>query len=175
MNKLSAIAQAATPGGRGGTAGSAGSATREETRAFMQRRVAGLGFLITLLFGSFLLYRVVAVLVSELGGRNDPPPTALPWQALACSAFAANAWLLCRGRPRSLRFVQVTEEVGIVVGCVATMVMGFHIPYPVRPDYIVLMALAWCWSPAPSTCRAPRRTRSRSAAHRCGAPRLSTS
>ncbi len=142
MNKLSAIAQAATPGGRGGTAGSAGSATREETRAFMQRRVAGLGFLITLLFGSFLLYRVVAVLVSELGGRNDPPPTALPWQALAFSAFAA-MWLLCRGRPRSLRFVQVTEEVGIVVGCVATMVMGFHIPYPVRPDYIVLLSLTY--------------------------------
>jgi serine/threonine-protein kinase len=142
LNKLSAIAQAATPGGRGGTAGSAGSATREETRAFMQRRVAGLGLLITLLFGAFLAYRVVAVLVSELAGRNDPPPTALPWQALAFSAFAA-MWLLCRGRPRSLRFVQATEEVGIVVGCVATMVMGFHIPYPVRPDYIVLLSLTY--------------------------------
>jgi eukaryotic-like serine/threonine-protein kinase len=137
LQKLSAIAQAATPGGRGGTAGSA-SATREETRAFMQRRVAGFGLLLTLLYGLFLGYRIVAV----LAGDDEPPPTSLPWQTIAFAAFGA-VWLLCRGRARSLRFIQVTEECGVVVGCVATMVMGFHIPYPVRPDYIVLLSLTY--------------------------------
>ncbi len=138
LGKLYAIARAATPGGRGGTTGSAGSATREETRAFMQRRVAAYGFLMTLLYGTFLVYRIVAVLAGEEG----PPETALPWQAVSFSAFCA-MWLLCRGRPRSLRFVQVAEEACVLVACVATMVMGFHIPYPVRPDYIVLLSLTY--------------------------------
>ncbi len=105
----------------------------------MQRRVAAFGLLMTLLYGVFLVYRIIAVLTGE---HDDPPPRALPWQGVAFTSFAA-VWLLCRGRPRSLRFVQLIEEAGVLVGCVATMVMGFHIPYPVRPDFIVLLSLTY--------------------------------
>jgi serine/threonine-protein kinase len=138
VSQLSAIARAATPSSRDGSAGSTGSETREEVRAFMQHRVAAYGLMMTLLFGVFLGYRIVAVLVSN----DDPPPNSLPWQAIGFASFGA-VWLLCRGRARSLRFVQVTEEAGVVIGCIATMVMGFHIPYPVRPDYIVLLTLTY--------------------------------
>jgi eukaryotic-like serine/threonine-protein kinase len=136
VSELSAIAQAAPPSGSAGS--TSGSQTREENRAFMQRRVAAFGLMMTLLYGLFLVYRIVSVLVDE----HEPPPTSLPWQALAFASFGV-VWLVCRGRPRSLRVVQVTEELGVVVGAVATMVMGFYIPYPVRPDFIVLLSLTY--------------------------------
>jgi hypothetical protein len=138
LQELSAIARAAAPGGQAASIGATGSATREDMRAFMQHRVAAFGLLMTLLFGLFLAYRLVAA----VAGDDSPTQAFLPWQAASVAAFAV-VWLLCRGRPRSLLFVQVTEEAGIVAACIATMVMGFYIPYPVRPDYIVLLALTY--------------------------------
>ena len=138
LQELSAIARAAAPGGQAASIGTTGSATREDMRAFMQHRVAAFGLLMTLLFGMFLAYRVVAA----VAGDDSPTQAFLPWQTASVAAFAV-VWLLCRGRPRSLLFVQVTEEAGIVAACIATMVMGFYIPYPVRPDYIVLLALTY--------------------------------
>jgi eukaryotic-like serine/threonine-protein kinase len=120
---------------RAGATDSAGSHTHEEMRAFLQARVSAFGLMMAFVFGVFFVWRAVAALVED-----DPDHAFLPWQALAVASFAA-VWLLCRGRPRSMRFVQITEVAGVVIGGVAAMVMASHIAYIARPDYILLLSL----------------------------------
>ncbi|HTE52417.1 MAG TPA: serine/threonine-protein kinase [Kofleriaceae bacterium] len=139
MEKLPVIAQAAAPGGAAGAGANAtGDDSREEMRSSLQRRVSGFGGMMAALFGMFLAWRLLGAVL----GDGSPTQAFLPWQALGVAAFAA-VWLLCRGRARSVRAIRVIEESGLFLGCFATMMMSFHVPYEVRPDYILILSLTY--------------------------------
>ena len=138
MAKASPIVQAGTSTGSAAGASSTGSHTREEMRAFLQRRVSRFGRLLALMFGLFFAWR----LTEFLRGDDSPSQAFLPWQGLSVAAFAA-IWLFCRGRPRSIRFIQVVEESGLLIGCIGAMGMALHISYPARPDYILILSLSY--------------------------------
>ncbi|MEO0324637.1 MAG: serine/threonine-protein kinase, partial [Myxococcota bacterium] len=60
--------------------------------------------------------------------------------------FAANiyfvVWALCR-RPRSYRFVLVTEAIGTVLGAAGYVAMGLSIPAFANPMLIVALVITW--------------------------------
>jgi eukaryotic-like serine/threonine-protein kinase len=116
-----------------------GGDTQEEMRAFLQRRVAAFGRLLTILFGMFFTWRMMTALS---GSDDSPSQSFLFWQGLSVSAFAA-IWLLCRGRPRSLRFIRIAEEAGLFVAGGGAILMCFHVSYAARPDTILLLCLSY--------------------------------
>jgi serine/threonine protein kinase len=112
--------------------------SREESRGFLQKRVARFGLMLALIFGMFFVWRVL----SALSGDDSPSFAFLPWQALSVAAFAAT-WLLCRGRARSVRFVRMLElSVLCVAGGAATM-MAWRISYAAHPDFILLLCMSY--------------------------------
>jgi serine/threonine protein kinase len=112
--------------------------TREEMRALLQGRVSRLGFILSVIFGMFFVWRVASALSED----DSPSQAFLPWKALTVLAFGT-VWLLTRGRPRSVRFVRFTEVIALFVagGC-ATM-MCFRVSYAARPDAILLLCLTY--------------------------------
>jgi eukaryotic-like serine/threonine-protein kinase len=128
---MSAAAGSATD--RSGT----GDRTSEEVRAFVQRRVAGFARLISLVFGLFLLWRVVAIAVSPDEREGG---TAYVFFQAAGVALLAAVWLLLRGRPRSLGFVRTVEAIGFALGAACMTVMAIYIPFSARPDIIMVQA-----------------------------------
>ena len=74
------------------------SRSREEMRAFLQKRLAAFGLMLAAVFGMFFVWRVIGALT----GDDSPSQAFLPWQGLAVAAFAAT-WVLCRGGARSTR------------------------------------------------------------------------
>jgi eukaryotic-like serine/threonine-protein kinase len=135
------MAQAA-PGSRGGAAVSStlftDSQSREEMRAFLQKRMAAFGLMLAILFAIFFVWRVA----SSLSEDDSPSRAYLPWQALSVAAFST-IWILCRGRARSTRFIRVTEFLGLLVaGSMATL-MCFRVSYAARPDTILLLCLTY--------------------------------
>src|SRR5687767_4669788 len=66
VNQLSVIAHAASStqsaGSRGTSSASDSASSSEETRAFLQRRVAAVGRVLSGIFGTFLTYRLIATL-----------------------------------------------------------------------------------------------------------------
>src|SRR5882672_9679840 len=114
------------------------SQSREEARAFLQKRVAGFGLLLALTFGMLFVWRIL----NTLFGDDAPSRAYLPWQAVSVSAFGA-LWLLCRGRARSFRFMQVSEFVGLCCAAAGAISMCFHISYAARPDSILLLCLTY--------------------------------
>jgi serine/threonine-protein kinase len=70
-------------------------------------------------------------------------PRAHTGRQAAEVAIFAFIWMTCRGRPRSMRFLRVLDVGGVLLGSAAVMLMPFRIPYPVRPDYIVILALSY--------------------------------
>ena len=109
----------------------------EEIRAFLQRRVASFALLLTGVFSVFLVWRV---LVTVLDSATRAPSSAyLVPQAGSVAVFLA-MWLLLRGPPRSMRFIQAVELGGLTVGCALALVMGLFIPYLARPDFTLAFA-----------------------------------
>ncbi len=135
--KIDAIARAMSSASRSGTHGAGGGEhSSDEVRAFVQRRVAGFAFLMSVVFGLFLTWRLVASAVSA-GEREST--AYLFFQAAGVMVTAAQ-WLLLRGRPRSLRFVRIAEAVGFTLGCACLTLMAIYIPFLARPDTIVVQA-----------------------------------
>jgi len=114
------------------------SQSREEIRAFLQQRVAAFGLMFAWLFGMFLTWRVISVLSED----DSPSRAYLPWQIIAVSAFAT-LWLICRGRPRSIRFIRVVELTGLCCAGGAATMMCFRVSYAARPDSILLLCLTY--------------------------------
>jgi hypothetical protein len=114
------------------------SQSREETREFLQKRVARFGLMLALIFGMFFVWRVL----SAVSGDDDPSIAFLPWQALTVGTFGAQ-WLLCRGRPRSLRFVRFLEFSGLCIAGGAATMMAWRISYVAHPDFILLLCLSY--------------------------------
>jgi hypothetical protein len=136
------IAQAAAPSSRGTAAISStlftDSQSREEMRAFLQKRMAAFGLMLAILFGIFFVWRVG----TSLSEDDSPSRAYLPWQALSVAAFST-IWILCRRAPRSTRFIRVTEFLGLLVaGSMATL-MCFRVSYAARPDSILLLCLTY--------------------------------
>jgi len=142
VDHISVIARAAGSGGAASASGGGASGSlSEEARAFLQRRVASLGLVLGSIFGTFLAFRLVLSLIDATSygpSVNVWAPT--PFLVVATASVFA-LWLLCRGRPRSLTAIRRIEAVGLELGCTSLAVMAFYVPYPVRPDYIVVMAL----------------------------------
>jgi eukaryotic-like serine/threonine-protein kinase len=134
-SRSASVASAIDGGGGGG--GGGGEHSSDEVRAFVQRRVASFALLISLVFGLFLIWRLVAVAVS-----TDERDGGLSYLVFQVSGVAATAlvWLILRGRPRSLAFVRIAEAAGFTLGCVCLTMMGLYIPYSARPDIIVVQA-----------------------------------
>ena len=146
MNQLSVIAHAASStqsaGSRGTSSASDSASSSEETRAFLQRRVAAVGRVLSGIFGTFLTYRLIATLFEpNVYGPDVDVWGAVPYLALSTLSFFA-LWLSLRGKPRSLCTIRRIEIGCFFVGTTTIQLMPFHVPYTVRPDYIVIMALA---------------------------------
>jgi hypothetical protein len=118
------------------------SGDSDEVRAFLQQRVGGFGLISTAIFGLFLVWRSGSILVETLLQGWDADWEAVPALAAAVSLFAG-IWLFCRGKPRSLRVLRTIDVGGTLLAAVAVVLMPFQIPYPIRPDYIVIMALTY--------------------------------
>jgi hypothetical protein len=114
------------------------SESREEARAFLQQRVGSFALLLAAVFGMFLLWR----LASAIFGDDSPSRAFLPWQALAVGTFLALG-RVCRGRPRSYRFVRLAEFAGLLVAGSAATMMSFRISYAARPDAVLLLCLTY--------------------------------
>ncbi|MEM7435656.1 MAG: hypothetical protein AAF436_10930, partial [Myxococcota bacterium] len=113
----------------------------EEDRAFLQQRVAMLGFSIGGGYFVFLVYVMVSIIVFDGVSRLTTP--SFLWHFVATLAFLT-PWYLCRGSTsRSIRFSWTAEVTALVVGVFATCMMGFYIPLGRRPDFIVLLALSY--------------------------------
>lgn len=110
------------------------SQSREELRAFLQRRVANFGLMFTFIFGMFFLH----VMVND----HSASRAFLPWHAVAVLTFAG-VWLLCRGRARSHRAIRWIEFAGVSTASGCATVMCWHISYAVRPDTILLLCLSY--------------------------------
>jgi serine/threonine-protein kinase len=118
------------------------SAVAEEARAFLQRRVGNFGLLVGALFAMFFVWRTVSFLIeSRVEGRASDW-RSLPSQAAEVAIFAL-IWLACRGRARPARFLRALDMGGVLLGASAVLLMPFRIPYFVRPDYIVILALTY--------------------------------
>ncbi|HUS68373.1 MAG TPA: serine/threonine-protein kinase [Kofleriaceae bacterium] len=118
------------------------SAGAEEVRAFLQQRVGNFGILSAGLFSMFLVWRLVSFLIETSVGGEVSDWRSLPTQAAEVTIFAV-IWLACRGRPRSLRFLRALDMGGVLLASVTVLLMPFRIPYFVRPDYIVILALTY--------------------------------
>ncbi|HEU5055558.1 MAG TPA: serine/threonine-protein kinase [Kofleriaceae bacterium] len=119
-----------------------GEHTSDEVREFLQKRVAGFGLVIACVFGLFLVWRSVAIVVESQVQGHRADLSALPALAGEVGFFLA-VWLYCRRRPRSMRTLLAIDVGATLIGCAAVSLMPYRIPYHVRPDYIALLALTY--------------------------------
>jgi hypothetical protein len=114
------------------------SQSRDEMRAFLQKRLRQFGGLLALVFGMFFTWRLLASSI----GDDSPSRAYLPWQAVSVAAFAS-FWFVCRGRPRSIRFLRVLEFLGLCVAAAGATAMCLRISYLARPDTVLLLCLTY--------------------------------
>ncbi|HMI86995.1 MAG TPA: serine/threonine-protein kinase [Polyangiaceae bacterium] len=122
----------------GSDSGANDTQSREEMRAFFQKRVAVFGLLLALMWGLLFVWRVI----SSLSEDDSPSRAYLPGQALSVASFAAT-WLLCRSGRRSMRFVRWTEEIVLLVAAAGAVMMCFRVSYAARPDTILFFCLSY--------------------------------
>jgi len=116
--------------------------TSDEVRDFLQKRVASFALLIGCVFSLFLIWRSIAVIIESQVQDKRADVSALP-AMVGEVAFFLSIWLYCRRRPRSIRVLHAIDSVAILIGGTAVALMPYRIPYPVRPDYIALLALTY--------------------------------
>jgi serine/threonine protein kinase len=129
------------------------SITSDEVRAFLQKRVAGSALLGAALFGLFLVWRLVTVVV-ETTVQGKPAD----WGSLGMGSHVLlflGLWLLCRRRPRSVRFLRGLDVAGTLLACAFVLPVAFAPgegpggagvieEYAVlRPDYIMLLVCTY--------------------------------
>jgi len=108
-----------------------------EARAFLRRRVANLGLVLTCIGLAFVVMRVIAVLA--VGSPGHLVGTSMVSHYLGVLASAA-IWLGCRRRDRSPTAVHAIELVGLVATCSLYTVMATGIPQAFRPEMTILLA-----------------------------------
>jgi hypothetical protein len=114
------------------------SQSREEMRAFLQKRLRQFGGMLALVFGMFFTWRLTASFI----GDDSPSRAYLPWQAISVAAFGS-FWFVCRGRPRSIRFLRALEFLGLCVAAAGATTMCLRISYLARPDTVLLLCLTY--------------------------------
>ncbi len=92
--------------------------------AFLQQRVALVGKVLTLVFGLGYGFAGVMWLVQDQPGHLYRPALALGAVAVGCPVAM---WLLCRGGPRSRRFVETVETTTLLLASVAVVFMGRYL------------------------------------------------
>jgi len=95
-----------------------------EGLAFLQQRVALVGKVLTVVFGLGYGFAVAMWL-----GQDQPQHLYRPAIALGAIAVAAAVamWLLCRGKPRTRRYVETVETVVLLGAAVAVVLMGRYL------------------------------------------------
>jgi hypothetical protein len=112
----------------------------EETRAFLQRRLAAFGLGGGALYLFFWSFRAVGQVA---GGHPETLlHPSMGYHFLAGFSLLA-VWILCRSGIRSPRFVRVVETVALIVCVAFTVAMGAYIPLWSSPNMIVLMAVTF--------------------------------
>ena len=109
-----------------------------EAVAFLQKRVAQFGLMGAGLGGTFLVFRAVLALAIGQYGDFTEPSFVLHGVAIA---FTLLVWFLCRGGPRSRRFVERAEVACLLGSVFCYEAMGALIELDARPDLIVVLAL----------------------------------
>ena len=112
--------------------------SREEMRAFFQKRVAVFGLMLALMWGLLFAWRIASTLSED----DSPSKAYLPGQGLSVAAFAAT-WLLCRGRRRSHRFIRLAEEICLLIAATGAVAMCLRVSYVARPDSILFFCLSY--------------------------------
>ncbi len=92
--------------------------------AFLQQRVALVGKVLTLVFGLGYSFAGVMWLAQDQPGHLYRPALTLGAVAVGCSVAM---WLLCRGGPRSRRFVETVETTTLLLASVAVVLMGRYL------------------------------------------------
>jgi hypothetical protein len=117
------------------------SATSDEARAFVQERVSGYMLWIGLLGLGFWVYRGVGVVLDPSPDQRFSDP------AYFLHFFGAGSFVLTglvnRGRPRSRRFIERSEMVGMTAGSLFYAAMAAAIPHGARPDLILALILTY--------------------------------
>ncbi len=115
-----------------------GQDVTEESREFLQRRVAAFGFGGGVMFMAFWTFRVVMTLLAATYEFLLDPSMLTHFMA-GLSLLAV--WVLCRSGSRSPRFIRAVEFFGLMGAVAGTVAMGASLPLWVRPEMIVVMAL----------------------------------
>lgn len=107
----------------------------EDERAFLQRRVALFG-----LVGTTLVALTLGLSIAQ--SASEPGPVFALAHALHALGLVGPlaAWLLARGRPRSVRFVQTVEAAGTMSCALCFHAMTMRFPAVSRPDLVSALA-----------------------------------
>ena len=105
---------------------SSGVGQTEDSRAFLQHRVAVFGLTVAaILFLSLISRVLIAAVFGYLGGALSH----ISFWAHVTAVFPVTCvWLICRSRPLQTRTVQVVEGVGLVLTSAGLIVMGSNLP-----------------------------------------------
>ncbi len=112
-----------------------------ESLAFLQRRVALLGFAGASCGGFFLVFRTV---MSMAAGE----PMGSKWDVLAHASgvlMSLLIWVLNRSGERSQRFIHIVEAVGLWCTGASYCVMGAFLPPMMSAEFTVMLALTFCF------------------------------
>ncbi|MET0389967.1 MAG: serine/threonine-protein kinase [Polyangiales bacterium] len=114
------------------------SQSREESRAFLQLRLAGFGRMLAGIFSMFFVWRLASTVFAD----DAPSRAYLPYQALAVASFGS-IWLVGRGKPRGIPTLHATETLGLCGAATGAIAMCLHISYTARPDAVLLLCLTY--------------------------------
>lgn len=117
-----------------------------EDVAFMQERVAAFGLMAAALGGVFWVFRVILGLTASYAVRDarseyaelTSPDFALHGLGIC---FSLLLWAICRGKPRSRRFVERAEVTCLLASVFCYVGMGATIDLHAHPELIIVLAL----------------------------------
>ena len=105
---------------------SSGVGQTQDSREFLQHRVAVFGLTVAALMFLSLLSRIA---LGAAFGYLQGAVTHLSFWAHVVAILPVTAvWLICRGRPLSTRTIQVVEGIGLVLTSAGLIVMGANLP-----------------------------------------------
>jgi hypothetical protein len=108
-----------------------------QARAFIQRRIAGLGLVLAIIGAAFVVMRAVAILGVGSPGRLLGTSMVVHYLAVAVSAAM---WLVGRRGERDAATMYAIELLGLLTTCGLYAVMAAGIPQAFRPEMSILLA-----------------------------------